>query len=173
MINCHSCPPHICWIWTFFGWHHAALSQIFYYSRVDACILHPVMLFNADTTFSHSSCSPCVPVLLAGDKVEVTLVWVRWYLCSAWRSFIKRKMAYYWPCMMNTKDLFSPQVFSMQPSSPCKTTWTLSSLSLSLPHLLNLYIFPHSHLPHSLTRLLLLSRSGLINSEDKLQPCIY
>lgn len=74
--------PHICLIWTFFGWHHAALSQIFYYSRVDACILHPVMLFNADTTFSHSSCSLCV-------SCWQEIKW-KWHLCGLDDIYVAR-----------------------------------------------------------------------------------
>lgn len=131
------------------------------------------------TTFSRSS-SPHVCLLLAGDKVEATLVWVRWYLCRVRGSFVKRKMAYYRPCMMNTKDLFSPQVFFFFfPSPLCShplpvKQLRLTPLSLSLPHLLNPYIFStRPLLPHTLALLLFLSHSGLINSEDKLQPCIY
>lgn len=49
-----------------------------------------------------SSFSPWL--LMAGDKVEMTLVWLR-YLWRVWRSFPRGKAAYYWPCSMTTKDL--------------------------------------------------------------------
>lgn len=82
------------------------------------------------TTFSRSS-SPHVCLLLAGDKVEATLVWVRWYLCRVRGSFVKRKMAYYRPCMMNTKDLFSPQVFFFFPSPLCSHPLPVKQLRLT------------------------------------------
>ena len=92
--------------------HHRRLIPLSFIIHV-SCVpssFFPTADNMSTTTFSRSSSSP-VRLLLAGDKVEATLVWVRWYLCRVRGSFVKRKMAYYRPCMMNTKDLFSPQVF--------------------------------------------------------------
>lgn len=107
-----------------------------------------------------------VCLLLAGDKVEVTLVWVGWYLCSAWRSFIKRKMD---GLLLATHDEHKGFILSSG-FFLCSHPLTVKQHGfppLSLPLLTkSIHFFPPSDHP-------LLSCAGLINSEDKLQPCIY